>query len=353
MSPIHPAPIRRSLLGWYEKNKRDLPWRRTSDPYAIWISETMLQQTQVKTVLPYYERFMKALPTIAALNRAPLRRVLQLWSGLGYYRRAENLKKAAAEMMQQHGGTMPQDYDKLRALPGVGEYTAGAVLSIAFRKPYPAVDGNARRVLGRLFSVHDAKTLRLAAEQLVPTSKPGAFNQAVMELGATLCLPREPRCSLCPLARHCQSHNGNGAAKSPTPRNIKKFIDVIWPLTIVRHGGKILLRRRANRGLLSGLWELPGGERCGRNSAVLTIRQHLDDIAIADSPRRIGEIRHSITHRRIRSPVFLIELAGDQKPKLPDLRWRWVAPAALERYPLSSMTVKAARILASYEETSS
>src|SRR3954471_7817846 len=147
--------LRRTLVTWYQKNKRDLPWRKTSDPYAIWVSETMLQQTQVKTVVPYYQKFLEAFPTIAQLDRAPLSRILRLWSGLGYYRRAENLKKAARQIMRQHNGSLPRDYERLRALPGIGEYTAGAVLSIAFNRRYPAVDGNVRRVLSRVFNPHD------------------------------------------------------------------------------------------------------------------------------------------------------------------------------------------------------
>jgi len=347
------TPIRRNLLGWYEKNKRDLPWRRTSDPYAIWISETMLQQTQVKTVVPYYEKFLKTFPTVAALNQAPLRQVLRLWSGLGYYRRAENLKMAARVIMHEHGGTVPADYGKLRALPGVGEYTAGAVLSIAFQKTYPAVDGNVRRVLGRVFNLGDAAKLRIMAQRLVPRWQPGNFNQSLMEIGASICLPREPRCLLCPLARHCLSHRENGTKKTAARRKLN-FKNVTWPLAIVRRGEKILLRRRSKPGLLAGLWEFPGGEKPARDSVVATTRHHLEELgATLRSQRRVGEIRHNITHRRIRSPIFLIEVPADESIDLPASRWRWVTPAALYRYPLSSMTVKAAKILASYEKSSS
>jgi A/G-specific adenine glycosylase len=353
MHPTNLAPIRRRLLGWYEKNKRDLPWRRTSDPYAIWISETMLQQTQVKTVVPYYEKFISAFPTIAALNRAPLPKVLRAWSGLGYYRRAENLKKSASELMCRHGGTMPQEYQELRTLPGIGDYTAGAILSIAFQKRYPAIDSNARRVLGRLFDLAQAKQLHLAAEQLIPKSNPGHFNQAVMELGATICLPTEPLCQLCPVALQCQLHSGNGTAKNVTRRKKLIFRDVIWPLAIVRRGEKILLRRRAKTGLLAGMWELPGGEKPARNNVLITLRRHLQEIgAISIFPHRIGEIRHSITRHRIRSPVFLFDLAGDEGIALPAFGWRWVAPAAVQRYPVSSMTLKATRVLERYEKKS-
>jgi A/G-specific adenine glycosylase len=351
MLPTNPALIRRRLLGWFEKNKRDLPWRKTSDPYAIWISETMLQQTQVKTVVPYYEKFLKAFPTITALDRAPLRQVLRVWSGLGYYRRAENLKKSASELMRRHGGTMPPDYGDLRALPGIGDYTAGAILSIAFQKAYPAVDGNARRVLGRLFNMADAKHLRAAAEELISKSNPGNFNQAIMELGATICLPAEPLCLLCPLAAHCRTHSGSGASEKPASRKKLKFTNVTWPLAIVRRGENILLRRRANTGLLAGMWELPGGEKPSSYGVLRTLRRHLHEIGpLSVVPLGIGEIRHSITYRRIRAPIFLFDLTINDTIDLPAYNWRWVAPAALNRYPASSMTLKAARVLASYEK---
>jgi A/G-specific adenine glycosylase len=351
MLPTNPALIRRRLLGWFEKNKRDLPWRKTSDPYAIWISETMLQQTQVKTVVPYYEKFLKAFPTITALDRAPLRQVLRVWSGLGYYRRAENLKKSASELMRRHGGTMPPNYEDLRALPGIGDYTAGAILSIAFQKSYPAVDGNARRVLGRLFDLAQAKQLRAAAEQLISKSNPGNFNQGIMELGAIICLPAEPLCLLCPLAAHCRVHSGGGIYKKLAAKKKLRLRNVIWPLAIIRRGEKILLRRRANTGLLAGMWELPGGEKPGRDGVLKNLRRHLQEIGpISVGPRGIGEIRHSITYRRIRSPIFLFDLAVNDSIGLPGSDWRWVAPAALDRYPVSSMTLKAARVLASYEK---
>lgn len=354
MLPTNPALLRRRLLGWYEKNRRDLPWRRTSDPYAIWISETMLQQTQVKTVVPYYERFLKAFPTIAALDHAPHRQVLRAWSGLGYYRRAENLKKSASELMRRHGGMMPQDYESLRALPGIGDYTAGAILSIAFQKAYPAVDGNARRVLGRLFNLAGAKQVRAAAEKLTPKSNPGNFNQAVMELGATICLHAEPLCSVCPLVKHCRLHSGGRSSKKLASRKKLKVRNVTWPMAIIRRGEKILLRRRGKTGLLAGMWELPGGEESSNHGVLRTLSRHMQGIGpVSPIPLSIGEIRHSITNRRIRSPIFLFDLAVNEPIGLPGSGWRWVTPAALDRYPASSMTLKAARVLASYEKSAS
>src|SRR5262249_5899325 len=208
-----------------------------------WISETMLQQTQVKTVLPYYERFLSVFPDIKALARAPLARVLRLWSGLGYYRRAENLSAAARQIVRQHGGKLPSDYSALRALAGIGDYTAGAILSIAFQQSYPAVDGNVRRVLGRLFGIHKESELRALAAQLVSKTQPGNFNQALMELGATLCAPAAPLCEGCPVASDCRSRTQKELPHR-TSRAPVKFIEMTWPLALVRHRGKILVRRR-------------------------------------------------------------------------------------------------------------
>src|SRR2546428_607517 len=223
--------IRRQLLRWYDKVHRDLPWRRTRDPYAIWIAETMLQQTQVATVVPYYERFLKAFPNVEALDRAPLSRVLTLWSGLGYYRRAANLKKSARALIRDHGARLPESYKALRALPGVGDYTAGALLSIAFGKPYPAIDGNARRVLGRIFALETDKQIRDMASRLVPASRPGYFNQGLMELGATICITKNPRCCECPVAYTCE---GRTAERRLPAKKITTLRSVTWPLAIVR-----------------------------------------------------------------------------------------------------------------------
>jgi A/G-specific adenine glycosylase len=353
MSAKNFSTIRRKLLRWYDENKRDLPWRRSHDPYAIWLAETMLQQTQVKTVLPYYEKFLAAFPAIEALARAPLHGVLRLWSGLGYYRRAENLRKAARQLMREHRGKLPQDYDQLRALAGIGDYTAGAILSIAFQKPYPAIDGNVRRVLGRLFFIIGEKELRASALKLVPQAQPGNFNQALMELGATVCTPKNQRCAQCPISSHCAFLIR--ADREPTRQRPKhaKTEKITWPLAIVRRHGKILLRRRAAGGLLPGLWELPGGHRIRRGKVADLLREHLPGLPVSRSDEsKIGEIRHSITHRRIRAPIYLFDCPTSGALRLPRARWRWVNPARLEDQAISSMTSKAVKVLAAHEESS-
>jgi A/G-specific adenine glycosylase len=346
------ASIRRRLLRWYDQNKRDLPWRKTKDPYAIWVAETMLQQTQVKTVILYYESFLKVFPTIRALARAPQQQVLRAWSGLGYYRRAENLRRAARQLLRRHEGKIPQIYDELRSLPGIGNYTAGAILSIAFQRRYPALDGNARRVLSRLFNLTDDTELRARAIQLIPSSRPGDFNQALMELGATLCTPRAPDCAVCPVTFACAARPRIHLRARPTSRPESVFRNVTWPLAIVRRQGKILLHHRSTKGLLAHLWELPGGEVAQRGSPEAALRRQLGELsADLSRPRRVGEFRHSITYRRIRAPIYLFDYRPTGKIRLPARRWRWTQRSKLGNYPMSSMTRKALRLFEIHEKS--
>ena len=335
--------IRRRVLAWYRKNRRDLPWRRTQDPYAIWIAETMLQQTQVKTVLPYYRRFLKTFPTIGVLDRSSKQKVLALWSGLGYYRRAENLKKAACIIMQKFGGQFPQKYDALLALPGVGPYTAGALMSIAFNRAYPALDGNARRVLTRIFNVRIEKDLRAISEKIVSPSHPGDFNQTLMELGSTICLPRDPNCPLCPVAHSCAAQRSGRFELNELSPTKPRMQRVEWPLAVIQTNGKILLRRRPPGGMLGGLWEVPGGERKKGENVKSALIRHLNGLGQQVRVDAVmGEINHSITRRRIRAPVFLC--SNYRKIRPPDPNWRWVSLSSLGRYPLSSLSLKAIRL---------
>ncbi len=337
--------IRRKLLRWYDETRRDLPWRRTRDPYAIWIAETMLQQTQVKTVLPYYRRFLKTLPTIETLDRAPREKVLALWSGLGYYRRAENLKKAARMIMRMHRGKIPQDFDALHALPGVGPYTAGALMSVAFNEAYPALDGNARRVLTRIFDVNAERDLREIGKRLVaPSSRPGHFNQALMELGSRVCLTRYPSCAICPAAQFCVAQrSGDFHLKqlASAKREIKR---IEWPLALIEQNKNILLHRRAPGGILGGLWEVPGGERKKGESLKAALARHLNGLGERVKPNfLIGEIHHAITRHRIVAPLF--RCSHNQKIHLPHPSWRWFSLSSLSRHPLSSLSLKAIRLL--------
>lgn len=257
--------IRKKLKAWHRRHARALPWRETSDPYRIWISEIMLQQTRVEAVIPYYNRFLAAFPDIPALASASEDAVLRLWEGLGYYSRARNLHAAAKEVVTNHGGVMPDTVEGLRSLPGIGAYTAGAVASIAFGRCAALVDGNVSRVLARIFLVEDSidatagrRRIWELAETLVPAREPGLFNQALMELGACVCLPKTPRCGACPVHGVCGAYRGDCAGAYPV-RGAKKAVphkEVVCGVLV--RGGRVLLGKRA-AGMLRGLWEFPGG----------------------------------------------------------------------------------------------
>lgn len=319
--------IRAALLRWYDRHKRPLPWRSTRDPYAIWVSETMLQQTRVAAVLPYYRRFMEAFPSVEALDRATLPEVQSLWSGLGYYRRAANLKLAARLLVSRHGGKLPAEHPALLRLPGVGRYTAGAVMSIAFGKPWAATDGNVRRVYARLWGLDGAAAAEEAAERMVSRSRPGDFNQAVMELGATLCLPSAPECPRCPLGHWCRAL-ATGSFGFPRRRPMRARA-VEWPMVFVEWKSRILLHRRPESGILAGLWELPGPGALPAEAAE----------AATGGSEPAAVVRHAITDRRITAPVHVLR----RKVRVDGPEWRWVRAAEVPSYPLSSLSAKAIR----------
>jgi A/G-specific adenine glycosylase len=261
------AGLRKSLLEFYDERKRDLPWRRSSDPYGVWVSEIMLQQTRVETVIPYYLRWMERFPTLVALAEADEDAVLSTWSGLGYYSRARNLRRAARVVRERFGGVLPESVEELRELPGVGEYTAGAVASIAFGRPEPAVDGNVRRVLARLLDEPDpgAALLRRRAAELVDPERPGDFNQALMELGATVCTRHNPQCGACPWRDGCGARRAGTVEERPTPRRRGRVAERAFETAVVRVESRgastisprFLVRRRPGDGLLGGMWEFP------------------------------------------------------------------------------------------------
>ena len=340
--------IHRSRLRWYDKTRRDLPWRRTCDPYAIWIAETMLQQTQVKTVIPYYRRFLGAFPTLESMDRAAKQKVLALWSGLGYYRRAENLKEAARILARRYGGKLPRDYEALIRLPGIGPYTAGALMSIAFKQRYPALDGNAKRVISRLLNTRTETKVSERAWQLVPRSLPGHFNQALMELGSCICHPKDPSCPQCPLSKFCVTKTMGRSLPQLHPRP-HKADNIEWPMVIIQKVGKILLHRRSQVGLLRGLWEVPGGKTEGKEKVMATVNRHLEGLGIKGYRiLKIGEIHHNITRYKIRSPLFVF---SDYKfPRSSHSNWRWVPIASLHRYPLTSLSLKAVRLFTDLRE---
>ncbi|HVZ80527.1 MAG TPA: A/G-specific adenine glycosylase [bacterium] len=318
-------PVQKALLGWYDRHKRDLPWRRTRDPYAIFVSEMMLQQTQVKTVIPYYERFMKELPDWRSLARADEQKVLKLWEGLGYYRRARNLRTAAQSVLADHQGKLPETLDGIMTLPGVGRYSAGAVLSIAFEKPMPLVDGNVIRVFARLFRLKgDLKTgpghkkTWEIAEELLDRKRPGDFNQALMELGATICVPEDPQCLLCPLRDHCGACQEGSQTRYPQASVKADTVEVVVAAVLARQGSRFLVRKRPQgERWLQGLWEFPSMEGKDPDSALTALERKYGVKARRDLFHEVG---HQITRHKIRLRLYQAGSAR-KRPKGEELRW--------------------------------
>jgi len=330
--------LRAALLAWFDREKRDLPWRRTRDPYAIWISEVMLQQTQVQRVLDYWPRFLERFPTTNALAEAPLDDVLAAWSGLGYYSRARNLHRAARQIAAGHGGQLPRTSPQLRALSGFGPYTAGAVASIAFGEPAPAVDGNVARVLSRLDAIEGApgdrrREARLwaRADELVAGERPGDLNQALMELGALVCTPISPSCLLCPLRGSCAALAQGRVAELPPPRARPPRALLEVAAAYCERRGRILLARRPGLGLFGGLWELPSVEG-GDGQALGALFE-----PAASACRRLGTVRRTLTHRELRIDVWALVLpARAALHRGTDARW--VSRGQLDALGISSAT---------------
>jgi A/G-specific adenine glycosylase len=355
-----------ALLGWMASARRDLPWRRRRDPYAVWVAEIMLQQTQVATVIPYFERWMIQFPDLSALAAAPLDTVLKAWEGLGYYARARNLHRAAQRIVAQHNGQVPSDPAALRRLPGIGRYTAGAILSLAFGQRAPILDGNVRRVLCRLYDIdQDARQpaterrLWALADNLVqaaPDGRAGDLNEALMELGALVCTPAAPACGTCPLGEVCLARARGTqllrpvlAARQPTPH-----YDVA--AAVIRDAaGRYLVGQRPTQGLLGGLWEFPGmtvtaggtSQGPGETLPDCLRRELREKMGIeCEIGAPIGQVRHGFTHFRMTLHAYACTLAGGT----PQPRWytdvRWVGPAELAQYALPVTHLKVAGLAA-------
>lgn len=335
------GPIRSRLLGWYYHHRRDLPWRDETLPYRIWISEVMLQQTQVTTVVPYYHRFLERFPALAALAAASPDDVLKAWEGMGYYARARNLHRAAVEIFERYEGQFPTTYAELRTLPGFGDYTAGAVASIAFGEVVPAVDGNVKRVLARLFAIREevgrgpaARQLREIAAALVDPDSPGDWNQALMELGATVCLPQTPRCLLCPLNDLCQARLQGLERELPVKPAKKVLPHYDVTAAVIRENGKILIAQRPPEGMLGGLWEFPGGKVENGETLAEGLRREIKEelgleIAVGEP---IVTVKHGYTHFKITLHAFACRLIAGQPQALGVADWRWVTLAELDTF---------------------
>jgi A/G-specific adenine glycosylase len=317
-----------ALVDWYRRGHRDLPWRRTADPYCIWVSEIMLQQTRAQAVIPYYQRFLDRFPTVESLAAAAEQDVLALWAGLGYYSRARNLRHAAQRAVEQGG--FPRDYAAIRELPGIGDYTAAAVASIAFGLPHAVVDGNVLRVVARMendsadiASSRTRERFRAIVQEWMGRWEPGVFNQALMELGATVCLPSNPRCAACPMARSCRASQAGTTAQLPVKLRKTEPVAISAMLLLVRRGDRVLLRQKeAGARRMAGFWELPSpeelrGARVGKNW---------------------GEFRHTITHHHytftVRSATVR-EVGSD---------FRWFSAKELAEVPLSTTARKALKL---------
>jgi A/G-specific adenine glycosylase len=331
------------LLGWYAKNQRPLPWRQTRDPYAIWVSEVMLQQTQVKTVIPYYLRFMQHWPDVSRLARADLQTVLKSWEGLGYYARARNLHRAAARIAAQFGGRIPHAWQQLRQLPGVGDYIAAAVLSIAYGQPHAVVDGNVKRVLSRLLRldvpINHSNSKRIfgeAADRLLDSNRPGTYNQALMELGAVVCVPRQPDCPSCPLESLCEAHAADVVTDYPRKLQRRPTPQYHIAVGIVFRNNRVLITRRKTDGLLGGLWEFPGGKiRDGESPAEACVREIKEEVNLVVQPANfLARVKHAYTHFRIIMEVFCCSYVSGRVRLDGPIDYRWIHLTELDHYPL-------------------
>ena len=354
--------IARFLVEWFERNKRDLPWRRDPDPYHVFLSELLLQQTQVATALPYYERFLHAFPSFEALARAGEQSVLRAWAGLGYYRRARLLHAAARGIVETHGGHLPRDPEALRALPGVGRYTAGAVASIAFNLPEPALDGNVMRVLSRLLTLKEDprrgsanKMLWDLAREMIPEGRARDFNQALMELGALVCLPRDPKCAKCPVREFCRARQSGDQTKYPLASPRAETVHERHASVLVRRGRRWLIAPVREGRRYAGFWEFPRfvfpkniAATIARERAKWLRKEFAERFGL--SPARVkfeGSVRHQVTHHRITLEVWRCDLipkranTSERKMKrstasAKNVECAWEPMEKIKNFPLSS-----------------
>ncbi|MCI0685163.1 MAG: A/G-specific adenine glycosylase [Gemmataceae bacterium] len=348
------ASIRRRLLAWFAEHARDLPWRRRRDPYAVWVSEVMLQQTQAATVIGYFERFVQQFPDVAALAAADEQQVLRAWEGLGYYRRARSLHRAARQLCRDHAGHIPDDAQSLGRLPGLGRYTVNAILSQAYERRLPILETNSRRVLCRLLGERGdpaaapvQQRLWAAATALLPRRRIGDFNQALMELGALICTPDQPACARCPLARHCRACRQGAQADIPRPAKRPPVEEVNEVAVAVWRQRRVLLVQCPEAGRWAGMWELPRRAVTARSTPDRIAHQLLSELGIdADLGPQLTTVRHGVTRFRIQ--LICLEATHRRGSFRPGLypAGHWVAPPELAAYPLSAPQRRLAQALA-------
>jgi len=334
------------LINWYQVYARDLPWRHTTDPYAIWVSEIMLQQTRVETVIPYFTRWMGELPTLGSLVSADQDKVLKLWEGLGYYKRAHNLHKAAQLIVDSFDGSLPENVKSLESLPGIGRYTAGAISSIAFNQPSPILDGNIKRVFTRLFNIstplqisETEKALWRIAEDLLPEDNPGGFNQALMELGALICLPKNPVCDHCPLKGDCLAFQYHLQGDLPVRKEKSPLPHLQVTAAVIEKDGRVLLAKRPPEGLLGGMWEFPGGKQESNETLPETlereIKEELD--ATVQVGEHLGTYHHAYTHYKVTLYAYRCGLISEELNMIYHTDLAWVTLDALNTYPMGKL----------------
>lgn len=347
--------LSQQLLSWYAKHKRNLPWRKTRDPYRIWIAEVLLQQTRVETARPYYARFIARFPNVFALADASLEEVLKVWEGAGYYARARHLHRAAQILVRERDGNFPRTIAELDALPGIGRYTAGAIASIAFNADAPVLDGNVMRVLCRYFGLRAdtqqhatrERLWRLAAE-LLPRGRARAWNQALMELGALICRPRHPRCAQCPIHSGCTARQKGWQNELPVKRAKKELphyeiaVGVIWKPARTSPHARILIQQRAPTGLLGGLWEFPGGKiEPGEKPAQCVAREIREELGLEVKVReKIAVVKHAYSHFSITLHAFACDYVSGRVRLKGAQAFRWVRPADLSTYPFPAANKK-------------
>lgn len=332
-----------NLMTWYEANKRNLPWRETKDPYSIWVSEIMLQQTKVDTVIDYYTKFMEKYPTVVHLAKAEEQEVLKMWEGLGYYSRARNLHAAAKEVVEKYGGVVPDDPDKLGELKGIGPYTRGAVSSIAFNLPEPAVDGNVMRVLSRTLLLQDnisevrtRKKIENLVRELISHENPSAFNQGLMELGALICTPRSPACMLCPVQENCRAFSEGIQEELPIRLKKKKQrVEHYNVLVLKNDAGEVAIEQRPSEGLLANMWQFPMIEKKFVTKEL--VRESEDNLygMSYEMTEKLGKVRHVFSHI-----IWELEVYAAKTDKVIGDNVKFVAVEELSNYPFSVSHLK-------------
>ena len=341
--------IRSPLISWYRIHFRDLPWRKSDNPYAIWVSEVMLQQTQVATVIPYYEKFLKDYPDIKTLANTDLQKILKNWEGLGYYARARNLHRAADVIQHDHNGKVPHDYNTLRKLPGIGDYIASAILSIAFGKPFAVVDGNVKRVIARLLMIDHPvnkasshNVFKRYADKLLDKMDPGSFNQAMMELGALICTPRNPDCPSCPVSNSCMAFGKKKTHIYPNRVRSPKTPEYHIAVGVVFKNNRVLITRRKPHGLLGGLWEFPGGKvKTGETAQEACIREIKEEVNLdVEIDTFLKQVKHAYTHFKIVMDVFICRFVSGRVRLSGPVDFKWIKLFEIENFPLPKANLK-------------